>query len=69
MQCGVRLMGERCGEEIASVYLNFLHRLENKLGCHNGLLAFIDVFGKVAFQTRGTMEAQKILKLLNANYA
>jgi len=34
MDCGLALMAERCGDEIANVYRNFINRLERQLRCH-----------------------------------
>jgi len=38
--CGVNLMADRCGEDIGNVFRNLLNRLENELGCRNGVFSF-----------------------------
>jgi len=37
MECTVGVMGERCSEEVATLFLNFLDGIKTELECENGL--------------------------------
>ena len=37
LECGTRLAGERCGEEINTALHNYINSLKSEYGCHDGL--------------------------------
>jgi len=38
-ECGVGVMGSRCGEDIEQVFINFVDRMKTQLGCEDGLFS------------------------------